>query len=62
MKKITKYFQSIWQELKKVSWPSRSTIVSHTAIVLVSSLVAMAAVSAIDYGLSKAVEYFVSLK
>jgi len=62
MKSIVKYFNSIWQELKKISWPSKSTIISHTVIVLVSSLAAMAVVSAIDYGLSKVVEYFVSLK
>lgn len=62
MKSIVKYFKSIWRELKKISWPSKTTIISHTVIVLVSSLTAMAVVSAIDYGLSKVVEYFVSLE
>jgi len=62
MKKITQYFKSIWSELKKVSWPSRSTIINHTIIVLVSSATAMAVVAAIDFGLSKVVEYFISLK
>ena len=62
MKTLKKYFTSIWHELKKVSWPSRSTIINHTVIVLVSSIAAMAAVAAIDFGLSKAVAYFISLK
>lgn len=62
MNKIINYFKSVWSELKKVSWPSRSTIINHTLVVLISSLAAMGAVAAIDYGLSKAVEYFVSLK
>lgn len=62
MKTVTKYFKSIWSELTKISWPSRATIINHTIVVLVSSLAAMAAVAAIDFGLSKAVEYFISLK
>jgi len=62
MKTVLKYFKSVWGELKKVSWPSRTTIINHTVIVLVSSVAAMAVVAAIDFGLSKAVEYFVSLK
>ena len=62
MKPITNYFQGVWSELKKVSWPSRSMIINHTIIVLISSLAAMGVVAAIDYGLSKAVEYFISLK
>lgn len=62
MNSIKKYFESVYNELKKVSWPSRATIINHTIIVLVSSVVAMAIVAAIDYGLAEAIKYYVSLK
>ena len=62
MNLIKKYFESVFNELKKVSWPSRATIVNHTIIVLVSSVVAMGIVAAIDYGLAGAVKYYISLK
>lgn len=62
MKSIKKYFESVYSELKKVSWPSRTIIINHTIIVLVSSVVAMGIVAAIDYGLAGAVKYYISLK
>jgi len=62
MKSIIKYFEAVWNELKKVSWPSRTTIVNHTIIVLISSVVAMVVVAAIDYGLAGAVKYYISIK
>ena len=62
IKKIVKYFADVWSELKKVSWPSRKNVINHTVIVLLSSIIAMGIVAAIDFGLSYAVEYFVSLK
>lgn len=62
MSAIKKYFESVYNELKKISWPSRTTIINHTLIVLVSSLIAMGAIAAIDYGLSEAIKYYISLK
>ncbi len=29
-----RFFQSVWNELKKVHWPNRSEIIVHTAVVL----------------------------
>ena len=62
MNSIKKYFESVYSELKKVSWPSRAVIINHTIIVLVSSVVAMGVVAAIDYGLAGAIKYYISLK
>lgn len=61
--KITKdYFSGIWKELSKVSWPSRQTVINHSMVVIISAAVVMLCVSAIDYGLSKSVEYLLSVK
>ena len=60
--KIRDYFIGVWKELSKVTWPSRSTVINHTIIVLISAAVVMIIVSALDFGLSKSVEYLLSLK
>lgn len=62
MKAIKKYFEGVISELKKVSWPSRSTVINHTVIVLISSIVAIGFVTAIDYGLANAIKYYISIK
>ena len=56
-----KYIKEVIAELKKVTWPTKKEVFNHTIIVIVSSVVVMAAVAAIDYGLSYAVEYFVTI-
>lgn len=49
--KIKNYFTSSYEEMRKVIWPNRQEVTSHTIIVLSSILVAMGVVVAIDYGL-----------
>lgn len=56
---IVTYFKGVWSELKKVSWPTGREVVNHTVIVLVSATIAIALTSAIDFGLTKLVEYLV---
>lgn len=56
---IINYLVGSWSEIKKVSWPKRSEVLSHTIIVLVSCVVAIAITAAIDYGLTFLVQYIV---
>ena len=48
---IKNFFLGSFEELKKVTWPSRKEVTSHTIIVIVSIIVSMLVISAIDYGL-----------
>ena len=50
-KRIINYFKSSYEETKKVIWPNRSEVISHTVIVVLSIVVSMAIIAAIDYGL-----------
>ncbi len=59
MKKFINYFQGVWSELKKVTWPSKKEVFNHTIIVLVSATIAIMLTAAGDYGLSKLVEFIV---
>jgi preprotein translocase subunit SecE len=60
--RIPKYFSEVWKELNKVTWPSRKDVINHTLIVIVSSIVAVLIVTAIDQGLSSLISYIISLK
>lgn len=48
--KIKFFFIGSYAEFKKVIWPSRKQVVSHTLIVLISMFVAMAITAVIDLG------------
>ena len=60
IEKIKKYFVGSYEELKKVVWPSRQEIISHSIIVIISMAVAMAIISVIDFGLFNLVQYLLS--
>lgn len=56
---ITKYILGSWEELKRVTWPTRREVANHTVIVMISAVVAIAITSAIDLGLTSLVQYLV---
>ncbi|MFC1656719.1 preprotein translocase subunit SecE [Patescibacteria group bacterium] len=56
---ITRYFQSSFAELKKVSWPNRKEVINLTIVVIVSIGIATLVVMGIDYLLTKAINYIV---
>ena len=49
--KIINYFTSSYEELKKVVWPSRKEVTSHTVIVVLSIVISMGVIAALDFGL-----------
>ncbi len=59
---IYNYFSGVWLELKKVSWPTRKEVINHTIIVIVSAAIATAITAALDFGLSKLIQFLVENK
>jgi len=57
--KISNFFISSYEELKKVVWPKREIVISHTIIVILSIIVAMAIISLIDYGLFSVIQWLI---
>jgi len=51
IQKITNYFIGSYEEMKKVIWPNRQEVTSHSLIVVLSIIISMAIIAAIDYGL-----------
>lgn len=57
--RIGDFFKGIVTEMKKVNWPTRRETIYLTLIVIVSLGVAAAFIMAIDFGLSKILEYII---
>jgi len=60
MNKLVSYLQGAREELAKVVWPSRETVVNHTLVVIGLSLIVAVFLGAIDYILTKVLEIFIS--
>lgn len=59
LEKIINYFTSSYAELKKVIWPNRKEVTSHTIIVVLSILISMGIIAALDYGLFNLLEILI---
>ena len=46
--KIINYFKSSYEEMRKVIWPNRKEVTSHSMIVVLSMLISMGLIAAID--------------
>ena len=57
MRKIIRFFQESFGELKKVTWPSREEVGANTKIVLVSVILIAAALGLVDYLLFQGIEF-----
>ncbi len=49
MKKIIRFFQESYAELKKVTWPSREEVASSTKVVLISVVLIAIALGIVDF-------------
>lgn len=49
--KIVNYFKNAYQEMRKVVWPSRQEVISHTVIVVIAIAVSLGVLALVDFGL-----------
>ncbi|RKX80092.1 MAG: preprotein translocase subunit SecE [Spirochaetes bacterium] len=49
MKKIIRFFQESYAELKKVVWPSQEEVVSSTKVVIVSVIIFAIVLGLVDF-------------
>lgn len=59
IQKIRNFFLGSYEELQKVTWPSKKQVTNHTMIVVVTIIVAMAIVAGLDYLLFNALKYII---
>ena len=51
IQRIINYFTSSYEEMRKVVWPNRKEVTSHSLIVILSIIISMGIIAALDYGL-----------
>jgi preprotein translocase subunit SecE len=51
VKRIRRYFDEVWSELKKVSWPTREQVRNLTVLVFAISVVIGLYITVLDRGL-----------
>ena len=56
MKKIVRFFQESYAELKKVTWPSREDVASSTKVVLISVVLIALALGFVDFLIFQGIE------
>jgi preprotein translocase subunit SecE len=56
MKAVFNYFKESWQELGKITWPSREQSIKLTAAVIVFSIVLAGFMGGVDFGLNRLVQ------
>jgi preprotein translocase subunit SecE len=49
MKQLLTYFREVWQELRKVSWPSRQKTLDLTLLVIGVTAIAAFYIGGLDY-------------
>ena len=49
MKKLFRYFKECRLEMKKVAWPSRTTILSSTKLVLITTIIFAVLLGLVDF-------------
>ena len=56
MKKIIRFFQESFGELKKVTWPSREDVASSTKVVIISVVLIALALGFVDFLIFQGIE------
>lgn len=51
--KIINFFEDIYKEMKKVSWPKKTELIESTKVVIITMLISAVLVYIIDKGISE---------
>lgn len=60
LRKVTTYLKGSYQELRKVSWPSRSKLLRTTGVVVVGVVIATAVLGLIDAALIRLLGFIIA--
>ena len=59
MRRIRRYFDEVWSELRKVSWPTREQVRNLTVLVFAVSFVVGLYITALDFVFQGAIGFLV---
>ncbi|OGY26043.1 MAG: preprotein translocase subunit SecE [Candidatus Woykebacteria bacterium RBG_16_43_9] len=61
MSKVISYFSQVWEELSKVTWPTRAEAIKMTLTVLIASVIIAIFIGGLDLVLTKFIGKVLSL-
>jgi preprotein translocase SecE subunit len=59
---IAGFFKGVREQITAIQWPKRQLVIYNGVIVIISILIAILVVIGIDYGFSKFINWYISLK
>jgi len=60
MGKISKFIKDVNAEIRKVAYPGRDELIGSTWVVIITTVIVAIYLGAVDWGLSKFVEYLLA--
>ena len=60
MGKITKFFSDVNAEIRKVVYPGKAELIGSTWVVIITTVIVAIYLGAVDWGLSRFVEYMLA--
>lgn len=55
---VVQYFQGAYQELRRVTWPTRQAVMQYTGLVIITVVISALVLTAFDYGLQQLTNRF----
>lgn len=57
--RIIRFFKEVRNEMKKVVWPNKEQLISHTSVVIGTTIVIAAFIGIVDFGFSFLLRFFI---
>ena len=61
-KAIGGFFLGVREQIAEIVWPKRELVIYNGVVVIIAIVVAILLVTGIDYGFSKLISWYISLK
>lgn len=59
--RVKAFFNGVWNELKKVHWPSKKQLINYTGVVILAVVAVALVLSLYDWGVSELIQLILSL-
>jgi preprotein translocase SecE subunit len=56
------FFKGVREQIDTIVWPKRELVIYNGVVVIIAVIVAILIVTGIDYGFSKLINWYISLK
>jgi preprotein translocase SecE subunit len=62
LQSIVGFFRGVREQISAIQWPKRQLVIYNGVIVIIAVLISILIITGIDYGFSKFINWYISLK